>query len=148
MKAKIFKNKPLLIILLIIILIIIIFLLSHESNSSRTTYSIIESLFPNINNYELLSIFNFIIRKAAHITEYLVLTFLLITILKKYLKEEKKVYIISIILCFMFASIDEIHQAFIPGRTSQFIDVIIDTTGGLLSVFIYYILLRRRDKNE
>ena len=61
---------------------------------------------------------------------------------------EKIIILLSLIICFTYACTDEFHQSFIPGRTSQFIDVIIDTTGGLLSVFIYYILLRRRDKNE
>ncbi len=39
------------------------------------------------------------------------------------------------------ASLDEIHQSFLPGRTSSLLDVVIDTSGATLLSFIFLAVL-------
>ena len=121
---------------ILIIWMIIIFLFSNQAYSGDTTHSILENVLPSILNIDIL---NFIIRKSAHFIEYFILTLLTISLLKEYSLTERIILLLSLIICFTYACTDEIHQAFIPGRTSLFKDVLIDTSGGLISLILYYI---------
>lgn len=46
----------------------------------------------------------------------------------------------SIAIVFLMGSIDEIHQYFIPGRSCQFSDVLLDTLGGTSGVIFTKII--------
>lgn len=48
----------------------------------------------------------------------------------------------SILLSFLYACTDEIHQIFVPGRSAQFRDVLIDTLGASLGTLIAYLILK------
>jgi VanZ family protein len=39
-----------------------------------------------------------------------------------------------ILLCFLYASSDEIHQLFVPGRSGSFIDILLDTFGSSCAI--------------
>ena len=45
----------------------------------------------------------------------------------------------------LYAVTDEIHQYFVPGRSGEITDVLIDSIGCLIGVMIMSIVLRRRD---
>ena len=74
------------------------------------------------------------LRKVAHASEYLVFALLIINALKQ--SNIKKTYIITIIICFLYACTDEYHQTFIDGRTGQFVDVLIDTSGSIIGCLL------------
>ena len=57
------------------------------------------------------------------------------------MKKEHKI-IISISIGGVYAIIDEIHQYFIPGRSSMITDVGIDTLGVITGVIIYLCALK------
>ena len=62
---------------------------------------------------------------------------MVINLISKY--NVKYSYLISFIICVLYASIDEFHQLFVPGRSGQVTDVLIDLIGvvlGLLLVFL------------
>jgi VanZ family protein len=46
----------------------------------------------------------------------------------------------------LYGASDEIHQAFVPGRSMEFLDVMADMMGGLLGGCLYLYLLRIREK--
>lgn len=48
----------------------------------------------------------------------------------------------SILLSFLYACTDEIHQIFVPGRSAQFRDVLIDTLGASFGTLIAYLILK------
>jgi hypothetical protein len=48
-------------------------------------------------------------------------------------------------LCILYAITDEIHQSFVPGRSSRVLDVGIDALGALLGLLPAIIRLRRMD---
>jgi VanZ family protein len=55
-------------------------------------------------------------------------------------------YTISLGICFLYAISDELHQAFIPGRNGNPIDVLIDTAGaafGLLIIIVFFKLTKK-----
>ena len=117
----------------------LIFLMSsfdatESANQSNFIVNIITDIF-KIENIELLS---FIIRKLAHFTEYLILGFLTINMLNK--NDISKKYLISILICIIYATSDEIHQIFVPGRACQIRDILIDSIGSITGVYLYKLI--------
>ena len=96
------------------------------------------------------------LRKVMHASVYFVLAFFIILIINIITKEKKylRSFIITVILCFIFAITDEYHQTLVNGRTGQFLDVLIDTTGAILgslfygTYFIAYKIGKRGVKDE
>ena len=68
--------------------------------------------------------------------EYLILMLLVLNALYQSGIRNKKLYIIGLIICFIYACTDEFHQSFLD-RTSKFTDVLIDSTGGLVGLLLY-----------
>lgn len=88
---------------------------------------------------------NYPVRKCLHVTEYLILTLLLYNAFCKSDIKNKKTLFLCLLICFLYACTDEFHQLF-RERTSSFIDVLIDTSGGLIAVLI--IKLKNRGIGE
>ena len=163
------KNKIIKIIswLLVIIWMIIIFMFSsmdtNESNSKseNTINKVIETTLDTTNNIgitdkhpsnnkinNVVKTLNYPLRKCMHASIYLILAILLINALTKYkIKISKKLFI-TLILCFIYALLDEYHQTFVFGRTGQFSDVLIDTTGSSIGIIIYLIKYKLYDKKR
>lgn len=136
------RNKKIIAWILVILWMFIIFIMSHQpgnvsSEQSRFVILIFSLIGLDFNSYfgELATI---IIRKGAHFSEYMILYFLVINLLKYYCKN-KKVYLYTLIIVFLSACSDEFHQLFVPGRAGQFKDVIIDTSGGTFGLLIVYL---------
>ena len=97
----------------------------------------------NENNREsMIEAVQFPIRKAAHMTEYAILAFLLY---KTFIHKQNPL-IKSFIFTALYACSDEFHQLFISGRAGQIRDVCIDSTGALIMILIIYIINKRKDK--
>ena len=80
-----------------------------------------------------------IIRKGAHVSIYTLVGIFIMSFISTYKIHLKYKFLISILVGLVYASSDEIHQSFIPGRTASIIDVGIDTAGvflGIISVLI------------
>ena len=111
---------------------------TESTNQSNFIVNIITNIF-KIENIELLS---FIIRKLAHFTEYLILGFLTINMLNK--NDISKKYLLSILICIIYATSDEIHQLFVPGRACQLRDILIDSVGSITGVYLFKSLKKRK----
>lgn len=83
-----------------------------------------------------------VIRKIAHFSIYTVVGILLIAICSTYKIKEIKGIVISFILGGIYATSDEIHQSFIPGRSAQITDVMIDSLGVLFGIFIFLLIIK------
>lgn len=126
--------------------LLVIFMFSHEQNSGSATKEIISttiSVKEEPKTEPLLDGINFIVRKSAHITEFIILTLILFSLTSEYTKNEKKIIIISIITCILCASGDELHQYFVPGRTALVTDVLIDSIGAIIALIIYKLIPKR-----
>ena len=99
---------------------------------------------------KLVEEFNKPIRKIAHASVYFVLSILVLNfLLALHSNLEKKyvlVFFMTIFICFLFALTDEYHQTFVYGRTGQFSDVLIDTSGALIAASIFTILYKKKKK--
>jgi VanZ family protein len=101
---------------------------------------------------ETLVFLHHIIRKCGHLTEYFILSML---ILRGIRAGEKGLYLrwvlVTILIVAGYAALDEYHQSFVPGRTAAVGDVLIDTTGGIAAQIVasLFVLLRKaREKRH
>lgn len=76
----------------------------------------------------------YFIRKTAHFFLYFILGAIIYIFLSMILKSPYKTVLLSILICFLYACSDEVHQLFVPGRTGQMFDVMIDTCGSMVSI--------------
>ncbi len=77
---------------------------------------------------------DFYIRKAAHIGEYFILSFLYYYALTKSAQISRaRRLVFTIFLAVIYAITDEFHQSFVFDRTGKIIDVFIDSFGVLLA---------------
>lgn len=124
---------------------IVIFLFSSRNADDSTTQSnfisdiilsILNKDYKDMNAAEQLRLIKkieFAVRKSAHFCIYAVLGALSHFSFRFSVRNLKKTYFFSLLVCFLYACTDEIHQLFIPGRSGQFRDVMIDFSGALLS---------------
>ena len=134
--------KKIISISLLVIWIFIIFYFSNEcgkvslDKSRNLLYSII-----NITNMDFLSVY--VIRKIAHFCEYMILSILVFCVAKNFKTINKKIILICISICILYACCDEVHQLFVSGRDARVFDVFVDSIGILMGSTIYIILHRR-----
>jgi len=83
------------------------------------------------------------IRKIAHITVYLILGILVCLAMNNYNLTNRSFLIYTIVICLLYSISDEIHQSFVSERSCEIKDVLIDSIGYLISVFIFYIKRKR-----
>jgi len=139
------KKKKRISILLVIIWMILIFVMSsfnstESSNQSNFIVNIIVNIF-NINNIDTLSL---IIRKLAHFTEYFVLGLLVYNMINNYNKKTS----FAIIICILYAISDELHQVLVPGRSCQLLDIIIDSLGSIIGIYLLTIIINKYKHNR
>ena len=93
------------------------------------------------------------IRKLAHFAEYACMGILVYTMLRQWMKRNRRLYLIAVLWVFVSAAGDEIHQLFVPGRWGSFADVCLDTTGGICAILCgviierYYQKFRRKHRD-
>ena len=95
----------------------------------------------NMQKEKIINQIEKIVRKIAHFTIYTLVGFLLMSLMITYKMKEMNQIGMSLIIGLVYASSDEIHQAFIPGRSAQLTDVILDTIGVLAGIFISILLV-------
>ena len=100
-------------------------------HTSRIIIPILHWLFPHATT-QTLAWMHHIIRKCAHFTEYFILSLLILRGIRGERRETHLRWaLVAIIVVAGYASLDELHQAFVPGRTAAVTDVLLDTTGGI-----------------
>ena len=88
----------------------------------------------------------FVVRKGAHMFSYFLLAVLLF--MSVYEKDIKKTIIIAFIGTFLYACSDEFHQLFIPGRSGEFRDVMIDSLGSTIGLILTGFIVKYKIKNS
>ena len=104
------------------------------SNTAGVLQRIALTIFGHRLAPETAETLNFFIRKTAHLTEYGILSALTF----RALRGEKKWWsprwaIGAIVFATFIASIDEIHQSFVPSRTGTWHDVVLDAAGATMA---------------
>ena len=139
-KNKLKDKRYIINLTLIIVWMCFIFFMSNQPAQTSDSQSLgIINILSKIG-IDMDSIFgeiaNFVVRKLAHFLEYMILGFLIINLLRQDFKL-KYIVLIAISGVFLYACTDEFHQLFVAGRDGNFRDVLIDTSGGILSTIIF-----------
>jgi VanZ family protein len=110
-------------------------------NTSRVVRPLLLWLFPNISE-ESIRLAHFLVRKAAHITEYAILGWLAARAFTGSSREflRQRWWIAGLLLIALQALLDEYHQSFVPSRTGSLCDSGIDIAGGVIGLigFAYF----------
>ena len=92
----------------------------------------------------------FIVLKVAHFTEYFMLYWIVyFSHFNRFTDNWKRIWA-PVLICALYASSDEYHQSFVPGRYSSVWDVCVDTLGALFSavcvrIFLYFKIKRKKN---
>ena len=99
-------------------------------------------------------ILSFAVRKCAHFTEYLLLGLSLFATVREYdpvrlerNEQWQRTALLSWGIGALYALTDEVHQAFVPGRSCEIRDMLIDSCGVAAGVLIMTALRSRRLKS-
>jgi VanZ family protein len=130
----------------VIVWMVVIFSASGDSHSyqhsSRIIAPLVKFFFPHISE-ELLDRIVFSARKCAHLTEYAILALLFWRAVRKPVKGDTRPWswrlgIGAVLFVALYASSDEFHQRFVPTRDASVHDVLIDTTGAAVGMFLFW----------
>jgi len=136
---------------LLILWLILIFSLSAQpaTQSARLSSGLTELIIQTIGRVIPLEQLEHIVRKFAHAGAYLVLGVLMLNALKKSGIGGLKGFILSLLFCILYAVSDEIHQLFVPRRSGEIRDVLIDSAGAVLGTVLYkMVFFRVRGNNR
>ncbi len=133
-------------IFLVVMSMFTIFMFSSENsdNSTKTSKSVAKEVVSVVvkdeKKVQRIVDKDFVVfRKIAHLTEYLLLGFLLINVWADGKKDiTLKYVVVAILIALLYAVSDEYHQTLIPGRSGKVKDVLIDTAGASVGAFAYY----------
>ena len=140
--------------LLVILWMVLIFFFSGQNAaisgqiSSSTTAKIISQIYPGFDSLsldeqaEIIDTAEHIVRKIAHLTEYFILSALLVLALlfNDFLPINRA--ILAVLISLIYAATDEIHQLFVSGRACRLSDILIDTLGAAIFAATYLIMVK------
>jgi VanZ family protein len=118
------------------------------SHSSRIIAPILHRLFPHMSEPSVYTIV-LAVRKAAHVTEYAILALLVWRALRKPVAAYPRPWRwpdagTALLFVALYATSDEIHQAFVPTRQASIWDALLDTLGGAFGLLFLWIFGRWR----
>lgn len=96
---------------------------------------------PKAEKANLIKKYHNFVRKLAHYSLYTLWGILTSYLLWLYNIKGYKQVLYTVAIGFLYACSDEIHQLYVPGRSGQFTDVILDTIGVTTGYFITFIVL-------
>ena len=109
------------------------------SHSGRLIRPLLLWLFPHISEGKISTI-HFLIRKAGHLTEYAILGQLAARAFYGSAHEalRRRWFAAALSLMVLYAFSDEFHQSFTSSRTASVYDSLIDISGGLAALILYF----------
>jgi VanZ family protein len=115
------------------------------SNTSRIIRPLLLWLFPDISEGSL-NYAHFLVRKAAHFSEYALLALLAArAFLTSHTDKLRRLWwLAAFALVACVALTDEYHQSFLPSRTGTIYDSLLDMTGGAVALACAGLWLSRR----
>ncbi len=150
------RSKRIIYIFFTILCMIVIFAFSSKNSttSNNTSKSLINKIIivyekafnKEVDNELIIAKLNYPIRKLAHYSIYFLLGILVYNVI--FYTSSKYKGAIALLICFLYALFDEIHQLYVSGRTGQFKDTLIDTLGALTAILLFSYLYSKTLKNK
>ena len=157
------KKKKIIQIFLLLLSIGIFILIFNFSNQdgeksegqSRTIANEIVNIIEKVQNTKFdnrkakLNEVDHVIRKLAHFSIYTMAGIALMLFVSTFNLKNLYKILTCVLIGFIYACSDELHQTFIPGRTAYFSDVLIDTSGVLVGSFtILYVITKYFERKK
>lgn len=123
---------------------VVIFYLSNQpavqsdglsSGIAEAMFKGIGSMFPGLD----LDGLNHLVRKGAHFASYLMLGVLSMNALGMSGVRGLFRASVALAICVLYAASDEFHQLFVPGRSGEIRDVLIDSSGAALGISLCWL---------
>lgn len=115
--------------------------------SSQSSDSLMGTLFsmviPDYRSADALTqqaiqeLVSFYIRKGAHMFLFFVLAILLWFAFTALIQKRSLRALCTVLSCAVFAALDEFHQTFVPGRSGEIRDVLVDLSGSLIALLLF-----------
>ncbi|MDP4092248.1 MAG: VanZ family protein [Bacillota bacterium] len=156
MKSLILNKKTIILLFITILWCCIIFWFSAQpagtstemsSSVSKTLLDLFDKLFKGNTPHFITGVVlngDHYVRKSGHAIEYFILGILVLNLLRQF--KIKRYGIWAILLSTLYASSDEFHQLFVPGRAAMISDVILDTTAAAVGIIIVYLLFYKKGR--
>ena len=114
------------------------------AETSRIIVPLLQWLLPGAA-HETLEVLHFAIRKSAHFIEYFIFSLLVL----RGIRGERTGWILAwglaaVAIAAGYAALDEVHQAFVPGRTAAVRDVLLDSLGAGVAQLLCWLHARQR----
>lgn len=117
----------------------------EQAATSKAVSGILTGIVANVLQFLHIHVEFFVlhhlVRKLAHFTEFTILGVFVYKAL--YVFKVAKGLTTAVVIGFLSAVVDETIQVFIPGRSSQVSDVVLDSCGVLVGVLIIYWFTKR-----
>ena len=132
---------------LVLVWMTVIFSASADRNSIRHSSLYFEPLmrwlFPHMPQPQIEAIHH-IFRKCCHLTEFAILALLCRRAIRRSIKNVSPVWRwdeagLALALVFLYSASDELHQVFVPSRTGQISDVLVDVSGGAAGLLLLWL---------
>ncbi len=141
--------------------VIVLFSAQTADESSALSHEIAEKLAEVVCSFKpdqtladvvsLAGYFEYPIRKLAHFLEYGILGSLLagsflpvIGTIRSETGKGSGMYRCDVLIVFILAALDELHQFFVPGRFASVWDVLLDTFGCTVFLIFMYLIFDRK----
>jgi VanZ family protein len=119
-----------------------------SENTGHIIIPALRWLFPHASP-DTLELMHHVIRKCGHLTEYFILSLLILRGIRNGRSGVRWTWALAtILLVAAYASLDEFHQSFVPGRTALVTDVMIDTAGGAAAQLATALFLSRSTSRQ
>jgi VanZ family protein len=131
----------------------VIFYFSTDIFSGDKTGSLLWKLasfiYPGLTQ-ELFDPIHFYIRKAGHFTEYAILALLLFRAFRSGAgaRWRWKWALSSLLIAFIYASLDEYHQTFTRHRAGSIYDSLIDTSGAVTALVLLWLFRLKSEQRK
>lgn len=123
-------------LIIVLSLLVLIFYLSHQSGEDSGETS---GWFTSFINFLLpFEVKEEIVRTLAHFSEFACLSFFMNNLFVSY--KLKLCPVISVLLSFLYAITDEIHQIFVPERACQLSDMAVDLLGIISGMAVFCLI--------
>ena len=112
------------------------------SATSRILIPLLHWLLPQASR-ETLELLHGLIRKAAHFVEFFIFSLLVLRGIRGERRGWKVAWgLATVLIAAGYAALDEVHQAFVPGRTASPMDSLLDTCGAASAQLLAWVRAR------
>lgn len=134
----------------VVFVMMLVFSASADAQSFRHSSIYFEPLmrwlFPHMPPSQIEAIHH-AFRKCCHLTEYAILAWLLWRAIRKPVKNDPRPWLwaeagLALAVVFLYSASDELHQVFVPTRTGQVSDVLVDSSGGAIGLLLLWLWKR------